>query len=119
MRLYGIATCDQVRRARKWLEAQGVKIDFIDLKTQPITSEKLREWLNRVPYDSLMNKRSLAWRALSIEQRRSVVDQASAIELMVSLPMLIKRPVLEMEDRLIVGFSEPLYEGLSLALSPV
>jgi arsenate reductase len=112
--VYGIANCDQVRAARRWLKQQGVHYAFVDLRVSPPTEEKLREWLNRIPYDSLLNRRGLTWRSLPEERRRSVVDQASALELLTENPLLIKRPVLEWNQELLVGYSESLYAGLGL-----
>ncbi len=112
--VYGISNCDQVRAARRWLKQQGVRYAFVDLRAAPPSTEKLREWLNRIPYDSLLNRRGLTWRSLSEEQRRSVVDQASALELLADNPLLIKRPVLEWDQELLVGYSETLYAGLGL-----
>lgn len=112
--VYGISSCDQVRAARRWLKQHGVQYDFVDLKLNPPHLDKLREWLNRIPYDSLLNRRGLTWRALAEDRRRGVVDQASALELLAENPLLIKRPVLEWEQELLVGFSESLYAGLGL-----
>jgi arsenate reductase len=112
--VYGIPNCDQVRAARRWLKQHGIAHQFIDLKLLPPNPNKLKDWLNRIPHDSLLNRRGLSWRALPEERRRSVVDQATALELLAEFPLLIKRPVLEWQQELLVGFSDSLYSGLGL-----
>ena len=75
----------------------------------------LERWLTRVPWDSLLNRRGLTWRKLDEAQRREVVDRNSLIDLLLAEPLLVKRPVLEAADRLLIGFSEAAY---SSAFSP-
>ena len=108
--LYGIDTCDQVRKARQWLKARGVAYRFHDLRRDGLTPETLSRWMSRVPWDALLNRRGLTWRGLDASVKASVVDQASATELMLGEPTLIKRPVLETPEGLLVGFSETVYD---------
>jgi arsenate reductase len=107
--LYGIENCDQVRRARQWLRSHGVAVRFHDFRRDGLTHEMLDRWLTHLPWDALLNRRGLAWRRLDPAQRARVVDQASAIEALLADPTLVKRPVLEAGERLLVGFSEPAY----------
>jgi arsenate reductase-like glutaredoxin family protein len=76
----------------------------------------LERWCSHLPWNSLLNRRGLTWRSLDEQARAQVVDQGSAIELMLAHPTLIKRPVVEFEDRLLLGFSA---ERLAAALLPV
>ncbi len=110
--VFGIENCDQVRKARTWLRARRIEHRFHDLRRDGLDLQRLSFWLARVPWDSLLNRRGLAWRRLDAERRAAVTDQASASELMLSEPLLVKRPVLQMPDQIVVGFSEPLYAGL-------
>ena len=68
--------------------------------------------MGHLPWDALLNRRGLSWRQLDPARKASVVDQSSATELMLANPTLIKRPVLEAGDRIVVGFSEPIYRNL-------
>ena len=111
--VYGIETCDQVRKARHWLKAHAIAYRFHDFRRDGLTIDMLARWLSHVPWDALVNRRGLSWRKLDAEQRAAIVDQASAIELMMREPTVIKRPVLETGDRLLVGFSEAVYESLA------
>ena len=110
--VYGIETCDQVRKARAWLRAHHVAHRFHDLRRDGLDAQRLSAWLGRVPWDSLLNRRGLAWRRLDAQRRAGVTDQASAAELMLADPLLVKRPVLQAHDRIVVGFSEALYAGV-------
>ena len=107
--LFGIENCDQCRKARQWLRARGVSVQFHDLRRDGLTIQMLERWLTRVPWDSLLNRRGQSWRKLEESQRREVVDRDSLIELLLAEPLLVKRPVLEASDRLLIGFSEAAY----------
>jgi arsenate reductase (glutaredoxin) len=110
--LYGIENCDQVRKARQWLRARGVAFHFHDFRADGLDASLLAGWMTHLPWDSLLNRRGLAWRQMTLQQRATVVDQSSASELMLSMPTLVKRPVLHAGDRIVVGFSEPVYRTL-------
>jgi arsenate reductase (glutaredoxin) len=110
--LYGIENCDQVRKARQWLRARGVPFRFHDFRADGLDPSLLAGWMTHLPWDSLLNRRGLAWRQMTLQQRATVVDQSSASELMLSMPTLVKRPVLRAGDRIVVGFSEPVYRTL-------
>jgi arsenate reductase len=110
--VFGIETCDQVRKARAWLRAHDIAFDFHDFRKDGLDAQRLSMWLGRVPWDSLLNRRGLAWRKLDPQRRAAITDQTSAAELMLADPTLIKRPVLQAGDRTIVGFSETLYAAL-------
>jgi arsenate reductase len=112
IQVYGITQCDQVRGARRWLKAHGVSYSFVDLKTTPPSQDTLLHWLKHIPFDSLLNRRGKTWRSLPEDRRKGVVDQGSAVDLMLEFPLVIKRPVVVWEDQIAVGFSDPLYCGL-------
>ena len=110
--VYGIETCDQVRKARAWLRAHGVAFRFHDFRADGLPPALLARWMVHLPWDALLNRRGLTWRQLDPQRKAGVVDQASASELMLANPTLIKRPVLQVADRIVVGFSEPIYRNL-------
>ena len=105
--LYGIENCDQVRKAKQWLKAQAIAFQFHDFRRDGLTSELLAGWISHVPWDALLNRRGISWRKLDEDRRHRIVDQSSAVELMLELPTVIKRPVLQVGNHLLVGFSEP------------
>lgn len=107
--LYGIAQCDQVRKARAWLNAEGIAYRFHDFRLDGLDASMLDRWLRRVPWDALLNRRGTSWRKLDERQRLAVTDQLSARAAMLAEPLLVKRPVVEHAERLLLGFAEPIY----------
>lgn len=116
--VYGIENCDQVRKARQWLREHGVTVRFHDLRRDGLGAALLQRWLTRLPWDALLNRRGLAWRKLEPAQRAAVVDQSSAIEVLLADPTLVKRPVVEFGERLLVGFSETAFRSTFLPGNP-
>ena len=112
--VFGIENCDQVRKARRWLRAHGLPVRFHDFRADGLSREMLARWMTRMPWDALLNRRGQAWRGLDAAQRSRIVDQASAIDALLACPTLVKRPVVETDERLLVGFSEPVFESTFL-----
>lgn len=110
-RLYGIPNCDTMKKARKWLDARGVAYEFHDYKKQGVDEQRLRAWAKQAGWEVLLNRRGMMWRKVPDNVKLNI-DEASAIELMLSTPSIIKRPVLEHDGALRVGFKEAEYEAL-------
>jgi arsenate reductase len=108
--LYGIPNCDTVKKARTWLADHGQDVEFHDFKKQGLTREILAAWLQQLDWEVLVNRKGTTWRKLSDAQRAAVVDKASALELMLENPSVIKRPVLVGKGPLMVGFNAEQYE---------
>lgn len=104
MKVYGIRNCDTVKKARKWLDEQGVDYQFHDFKKDGLTSEKLSQWEQAVGWEALLNKRGTTWRKLPDEVRATISAQ-SAHQVMLDNPSIIKRPVVEHDDEVSVGFN--------------
>ena len=102
--LYGIPNCDTVRKARKWLDSHHVTHDFVDLRLATPSRERLSEWLNIVGNERLINRRSTTFKQLS-DAERSALDQSGAVDILLAYPTLIKRPVLEWQATVSVGFT--------------
>lgn len=113
--VYGIPNCDQVRRARLWLREHRIDYKFHDFRADGLPVALLDRWLIRLPWDALLNKRGTTWRGLDTARRGAIVDAQSATELMLANPTVIKRPVLERGEQLLVGFSESLFASTFLA----
>ncbi|WP_456405019.1 ArsC family reductase [Thiolapillus sp.] len=112
IRLYGIPNCDSMKKARKWLAAHGVDYEFCNYKKLGVDPALLRQWADKVGWETLLNRRGMMWRKLSQEQRDSI-NKANALKLMLDTPSIIKRPVLVTEDGHVeVGFSENRYKEL-------
>jgi len=110
--LYGIPNCDTVKKARVWLQEHGVEYEFSDFKKQPPTEGDIRAWLADVPLDTLLNRRGTTWRKLSEAERAAADSEDGAVRLMCAQPSLIKRPVLEHQGRVHIGFSPERYSEI-------
>ena len=109
--LYGIANCDTVRKARKWLAAHDVAYQFHDFRKDGLSNKQVKAWAQAVGWETLLNRRGQTWRKLA-EQDKANLTEAKAINLMAAEPTLIKRPVLEINKQVQVGFSEADYQHL-------
>ena len=101
--IYGIPNCDTVKRARAWLEAHGHAHAFHDYKREGVDPARLAAWSDRAGWALLLNTRGTSFRQLSDEERAGI-DSAKALALMEAHPSLIRRPVVEHPDGLLVGF---------------
>ena len=103
--LNGIPNCDTVKKARKWLEAQGIEHTFRDFKKAAPSADELGGWADTASWEALLNRRGTTFRKLD-EGDKTDLTREKAIALMVQHPSLIKRPVLEHDGALLVGFTE-------------
>lgn len=108
--VYGITNCDTVKKARGWLEAQGVEYTFHDFKKQGLPEKHLDAWLKAVGWEKLLNRKGTMWRKLDERTQASVHDAASARVVMTAEPRVIKRPVVEWGNGTTVGFDESTWE---------
>ena len=109
--LYGIPNCDTMKKARKWLDEHGVEYRFHNYKKDGVPEQALRQWVEQLGWQTLLNRRGTTWRRLD-ETTRSSIDAASAIDIMLTQPSIIKRPVLTDGDSLLVGFDQSAYRKL-------
>ena len=108
--LYGIPNCDTVKKARTWLEGRGVDYVFHDYKKAGIDRASLEQWCDEHGWETVLNRAGTTFRKLP-EADRADLDQDRAIALMLAQPSMIKRPVLDLGDRRIVGFKPEIYEA--------
>ncbi len=106
--LYGIKSCDTMKKARTWLEQQGVDYQFHDYKSTGIDAASLEKWCSEHGWQVILNRAGTTFRKLD-EAQKADLDQAKAIALMLSQPSMIKRPVLDLGTRTLVGFKPELY----------
>jgi Spx/MgsR family transcriptional regulator len=111
IQLYGIPNCDTVKRARAWLAERGLEVAFHDFKKQGVPAELLPEWLAAFGRDKLVNRAGTTWRKLDDAAKAAVVDEASAMALMLTEPSVIKRPVVRWPDgHWTLGFSVDVFD---------
>src|SRR5258706_2829051 len=106
--IYGIKACDTMQKARAWLAHHGVAYAFHDYKTRGIDRGRLEAWAGQVGWEVLLNRSGTTFRKLP-DSEKSDITQAKAIGLMLAQPSIIKRPVLETDDGLLVGFKPDAY----------
>jgi Spx/MgsR family transcriptional regulator len=107
--LYGIRNCDTMKKARAWLDAKGVPYTFHDYKAEGIDRPRLEAWAGSVGWETLLNRAGTTFRKLP-DADRTDLDEGRAIALMLEQPSMIKRPVLDLGGRLLVGFKPEIYE---------
>ncbi len=109
VKLYGIPNCDTVKKSQKWLDTHGIKYEFHDYKKHGVAKKQLSEWCKQIEWNILLNKRSRTWKELT-ETDRDNLTKTKAITLMQQHPTLIKRPVVQQEKTITVGFDEKLFQ---------
>ncbi len=105
IRFYGIPNCDTVKKARKWLEAQGLDYEFHDYKKEGADPARLKDWVEQRGWEVLLNTRGTTFRKLDDAEKENL-DADKAVVIMQSHPSTIKRPVVEHDGPLLVGFKE-------------
>jgi arsenate reductase len=107
--IYGIKNCDTMKKARAWLEAHSVAYEFHDYKAAGIDRGRLDGWAREVGWDVLLNRAGTTFRGLPEKDKEGLTEK-KAVALMLAQPSMIKRPVLDVGGRLLVGFKPELYE---------
>lgn len=109
--LYGIPNCDTVKKARVWLGQNGVDHVFHDYKKAGIDRARLEGWVAEHGWETILNRAGTTFRALPVVDRTGL-DAERAVTLMLAQPSMIKRPVLDLGDRTLVGFKPEFYAAL-------
>jgi arsenate reductase len=112
--LHGIANCDTVKKARRWLDQRQIVYQFHDFRKDGLTPAQVKAWLNQVEWETLLNKRGRTWRELD-EKEKQISNATQAIALCCQYPTLIKRPVLVSGKHTLIGFDAKNYAKLFAA----
>jgi arsenate reductase len=107
--IYGIKACDTMKKARDWLDGRGVAYGFHDYKTAGVDRARLEGWSQAVGWEALLNRSGTTFRKLPDADKQDLTE-AKAVDLMLAQPSMIKRPVLDLGDRLVVGFKPEQYQ---------
>jgi Spx/MgsR family transcriptional regulator len=107
--IYGIKNCDTMKKARTWLDGRGIAFDFHDYKAAGIAPGVLEAWAQEVGWETLLNRAGTTFRKLPDGDREGLTEK-KAIALMAAQPSMIKRPVLDIGGKLLVGFRPDRYE---------
>ena len=109
--IYGLKNCDTCRKARKWLDTEGLKHQFKDVRADALEGATIARWIAAVGWEVLLNRRGTTWRNLPDGDKHEV-DADKAQTLMTEHPALIKRPVFEVNGKVLVGFKEDVQANL-------
>ena len=109
--LYGIKNCDSVKKSRLWLDENNVDYQFHDFRVDGLTEQQIQSFIAKTGWEKLLNKRSTSWRQLD-EQQQADLNAEKAAVLMLDNPTLIKRPVLQLDEQLIIGFNAKIYQSI-------
>ena len=106
--IYGIKNCDTMKKARAWLDQRGVAYDFHDYNTAGIERAKLESWAKKAGWETLLNRAGNTFRKLPDSDKEGL-NEKKALALMLAQPSMIKRPVLDLGGKLLVGFKPDVY----------
>jgi len=109
VKVYGIKNCSTVKKALDWLDRHNVSYEFQDFKKWGVAEERLLVWSDAVGWESLVNKRGTTWKQLDPAVQASVVDERTAFPVLMEKTSIIKRPVVELGDKVLLGFDEARY----------
>jgi arsenate reductase len=109
--IYGIRNCDTMKKAMRWLDDRGIEYHFHDYRKDGLDETLLRRWEKELGWEALLNRRGMLWRKLP-QATRDGIERASALRCMLDNPGIIKRPVLDLGKRRVVGFNADEYTGL-------
>lgn len=115
--VYGIKSCDTCRKARKYLAEHDISFRFHDLREDGLDIQMLERWAARLDWERLVNRKSLTWRKIPDLDRENITRERAFV-LLLDHPTLLKRPVLESERFLAVGFSEKRFGEFLSAAKP-
>lgn len=110
--VYGLKTCDTCRKALKWLMEEGLPHRFHDLRRDGLPEADLRRWMGQAGPDVLVNKRGTTWRGLPPEEQAADLTAERAVALALQHPAILKRPVFDLGDAVVVGFKAEQQDAL-------
>jgi len=108
IQIYGIKNCDSVKKALSFFKNHNLEYELHDFKTEPATCPKIKEWLTKTDMSKLFNARSTTYRNLKLKELN--LSDEKKIEWLCRENLLIKRPVIEFEDELFIGYNEQEYK---------
>jgi arsenate reductase len=106
--IYGIKNCDTMKKARAWLDSHGVTYDFHDYRSEGIAKDRLKQWSDEVGWEILLNRAGTTFRKLPDGEKEGL-NEKKALALMLEQPSMIKRPVLDLGGKRLVGFKPDIY----------
>ena len=106
--IYGIKNCDTMKKARAWLDSHGVAYNFHDYKSEGIAKDTLKSWSDELGWENLLNRAGTTFRKLPDAEKKDL-NERKALSLMLAQPSMIKRPLLDISGKLLIGFNPEIY----------
>lgn len=106
MKIYGIKNCNTMKKAFDYLNNKGIEYEFHDYKKLGVSADKIQEWFKVAPWENFINRQGLTWKKLSETEKAQVKGPDSAIKIMMEKTSMIKRPILEANGKLFIGFGD-------------
>ena len=103
--LFGINNCDTIKRTKKWLDAHSIEYEFHDYKKLGCSKQLIQQFMGYFDHEQLINRRGTTWRKLP-ESVKNSLDASSAVELMIDQPSMIKRPLIQHQGKVLLGYNE-------------
>jgi arsenate reductase len=109
IKVYGIKNCDSVKKALSFFKKHNLDYELHDFKSENVTCDKVQSWLKQVDMKTLFNSRSTTYRTLKLKEKN--LNEEQQLEWLCKENLLIKRPVVEYDSKILVGFKEDIYQG--------
>ncbi len=116
IQIYGLKNCDRCRAAQKWFKAQGLETRFHDVRQDGFPVKAAKGWVAALGAESVVNRRSTTWRQLPPAHRAPDMTPSETLALLGEYPALLKRPVMEIDDRVFIGFNDTVKAEITRAL---
>ncbi len=104
--VYGIPNCNSVKKALDWLDDNKIKYTFHNYKKEGITIEKLQQWCKKLNWETIFNTKGTTWKKIATQYQNKKLTQKEAIDIMIENTSIIKRPIIETSNKLIIGYDE-------------
>ena len=109
--LYGIKNCDTIKKARKWLADNGIEYTFHDVRTDGIDGATIEKWIEQTDWETVLNRRGTTWRKLDSNVQEAT-NRDTVTALLLEQPAMIKRPVLDVDGAITIGFKIDQYQTI-------
>lgn len=109
--IFGIKNCDTVKKARKWLDQNNIDHQFHDVRSDGLSLQQIEHWISETKWEIVLNRRGTTWRNLNPEAQKQV-NADNVAQLLLDNPTMIKRPVLDQNGTITIGFKSDVYQSL-------
>ena len=112
MKIYGIKNCDTMKKVFTWLNNKGIEYTFFDYKKETLTEDQFKFWLTKLPLEQIVNKQGTTYKKLTDDQKVAIQNPDTAFDIINENTSVIKRPLIEINDQVFVGFNETLWSEI-------